>query len=88
MGWESRGRPRQHDPSYAGRLRPYLWLDAGQGACPLRRPDRHRLVPGGRATFDTAMCNFAVAYADQNERDYEAFLKAVKGGTLIAEAGI
>ncbi len=29
-----------------------------------------------------------LAYADQNERDYEAFLKAVKGGVLPAEAGV
>ena len=43
---------------------------------------------GAAPTFDTAIGNFAVAYADQNERDYEKFLKAVKGGTLMAEAGI
>ena len=43
---------------------------------------------GAAPTFDTAIGNFAVAYADQNERDYEEFLKAVKGGTLMAEAGI
>ena len=58
------------------------------GRTPLRRPDRHRLVLGAGPTFDTAIGNFAVAYADQNERDYEMFLKAVKGGTLMAEAGI
>jgi Uncharacterized protein conserved in bacteria (DUF2252) len=43
---------------------------------------------GAAPTFDTAMCNFAVAYADQNERDYEEFLKAVKGGVLPAESGV
>ncbi|HTT92864.1 MAG TPA: DUF2252 domain-containing protein [Acidimicrobiales bacterium] len=43
---------------------------------------------GGAPTFDIAMCNFAVAYAEQNERDYEEFLKAVKGGVLPAEAGL
>jgi uncharacterized protein (DUF2252 family) len=43
---------------------------------------------GAATAFDTAMGNFAVAYADQNERDYEAFLKAVKGGVLPAEAGV
>jgi uncharacterized protein (DUF2252 family) len=43
---------------------------------------------GTSPTFDTAMCNFAVAYADQNERDYDVFLKAVKSGTLPAETGL
>jgi uncharacterized protein (DUF2252 family) len=43
---------------------------------------------GSAPTFDTAMSNFAVAYADQNERDYDAFLKAVKGGVLPAESGV
>jgi uncharacterized protein (DUF2252 family) len=43
---------------------------------------------GTAPTFDTAMCNFAVAYADQNERDYDEFLKAVKGGVLPAETGV
>ncbi len=43
---------------------------------------------GTATAFDTAMGNFAVAYADQNERDYDAFLKAVKNGVLPAEAGV
>ncbi|HTT89594.1 MAG TPA: DUF2252 domain-containing protein [Acidimicrobiales bacterium] len=43
---------------------------------------------GASPTFDTAMCNFAVAYADQNERDYDVFLKAVKSGVLQAETGV
>jgi len=29
-----------------------------------------------------------VAYADQNERDYEAFAKAVRSGRLEVEAGV
>ena len=38
--------------------------------------------------FETALADFAVTYADQNERDYEALLKAVKSGRLIAETGV
>jgi uncharacterized protein (DUF2252 family) len=35
--------------------------------------------------FDRAIAAFSVAYADQNERDYEAFVKAVRSGRLSAE---
>ena len=37
--------------------------------------------------FDRAIVAFSVAYADQTERDYEAFVKAVKAGRLSAESG-
>ncbi len=33
-------------------------------------------------SFDKAIADFAIAYADQSERDYEAFRKAVKAGKL------
>ena len=39
-------------------------------------------------SFDRAIADFSVAYADQNERDYEAFAKAVKSGRLSAETGL
>jgi len=35
---------------------------------------------GGSDRFDRAMADFAVAYADQNERDYSAFRDAVASG--------
>ena len=35
--------------------------------------------------FDRAMADFSAAYADQNERDYEAFAVAVGSGRLKAE---
>ena len=38
--------------------------------------------------FERAIADFSVAYADQNERDYEAFVKAVKAGRLNAETGV
>jgi uncharacterized protein (DUF2252 family) len=43
---------------------------------------------GAGPTFDRAIGDFAVAYADQNERDYSAFLGAVKTGALPAESGL
>ena len=38
--------------------------------------------------FDTAMTDFSERYADQNERDYEAFAAAVKSGRLAAVEGV
>jgi hypothetical protein len=42
---------------------------------------------GKNDTFDRAVADFCVAYADQNERDYEAFAAAVSSGRLIAQTG-
>jgi uncharacterized protein (DUF2252 family) len=39
---------------------------------------------GGGDKFDGAMGDFAEAYADQNERDYEAFAAAVESGRVEA----
>jgi uncharacterized protein (DUF2252 family) len=38
--------------------------------------------------FDRAICDFAEAYAEQNDRDYKEFVGAVKEGRLQAEADI
>jgi uncharacterized protein (DUF2252 family) len=43
---------------------------------------------GTSATFDKAVCAFAQAYADQNDRDYEAFAAAVKEGVLPVAEGV
>ena len=43
---------------------------------------------GNNATFEKALARFAESYADQNERDYEAFAAACKSGRLHAEEGI
>jgi len=39
-------------------------------------------------TFDRAMASFAESYADQNERDYAVFSKAVKAGRIEATTGL
>ncbi len=39
---------------------------------------------GSSSTFDDAISEFAMEYADQNERDYRAFIKAVREGRLKA----
>lgn len=42
---------------------------------------------GTSATFDESLAAFALAYADQTERDYEAFLGAVRSGRIAADPG-
>jgi predicted alpha/beta hydrolase len=43
---------------------------------------------GNGDSFDRAIAGFSAAYADQNEKDYEAFAAAVKSGRLTARAGL
>jgi uncharacterized protein (DUF2252 family) len=38
--------------------------------------------------FDRAMTDFAERYADQNERDHDAFVKAIRSGRLEATEGV
>ena len=40
---------------------------------------------GGSDAFDTAITQFAAAYADQNQRDHQALVDAVASGRLTAE---
>jgi len=43
---------------------------------------------GGSDVFDRAIAQFAVAYADQNERDHQSLVDAVASGRIIAESGL
>jgi uncharacterized protein (DUF2252 family) len=43
---------------------------------------------GSSAAFETAIGEYASAYADQNERDYATFKAAVKAGRLPAQTGV
>jgi uncharacterized protein (DUF2252 family) len=43
---------------------------------------------GKNDKFDAAMTDFSSRYADQNERDYEAFLEAIRSGRLEAVEGL
>jgi hypothetical protein len=38
--------------------------------------------------FDRSITNFSECYADQNEQDYEEFVKAVRSGRLQAVEGV
>jgi uncharacterized protein (DUF2252 family) len=43
---------------------------------------------GDDRAFDHAIAEFAVAYADQNEGDYAAFVASIKAGRVAAEQGL
>ena len=43
---------------------------------------------GESDAFDEAVTDFSARYADQNERDYKAFIKALRSGRLSAMEGI
>ena len=43
---------------------------------------------GKTDVFDRAIASFATAYADQNERDYQTLLDAVKSGRIEAQTGL
>ena len=49
-----------------------------------RSGDRHAISAylGAGGAFTRAMQQFAEAYADQNRRDYEAFLRAIAEGRI------
>jgi hypothetical protein len=43
---------------------------------------------GGSDAFDQAIADFAEAYADQNDRDYQALVQAEKDGRIVVERGL
>ncbi len=43
---------------------------------------------GKGKSYDTAVANFAMTYADQTERDHQLLVKAVDSGQIVAAKGI
>ncbi len=43
---------------------------------------------GGGSAFDEAIADFAVAYSEQNSKDYAALQQAVKDGRIQARTGL
>jgi uncharacterized protein (DUF2252 family) len=43
---------------------------------------------GASDVFENAIADFSAAYADQNERDFQAFNAAIASGRLVAERGV
>ena len=51
-------------------------------------PNHGERVVAKGDSFDRAMVEFSKAYADQNQRDYEALKAAVESGRIKAETGL
>ena len=43
---------------------------------------------GRGKSFDTAVANFAMTYADQTERDYQLLVETVDSGKIVVAKGI
>ena len=88
--WDGKGSAagRDDEPADDGRCT----RSSAAGRWPRATP-----VPGTRSrsprylgsgdSFDRALATFAEAYADQNERDYDALRRAVTSERLVAETG-
>jgi Uncharacterized protein conserved in bacteria (DUF2252) len=55
-----------------------------------REMDRRRSHPalGASDVFDRSISEFAEAYADQNERDFQALKDAAASGRVVAKTGV
>lgn len=56
--------------------------------CPTRPPGAIAAYLGGTDTFDHAVTDFALAYADQTATDHAALDAAVTAGVLTAAQGV
>ena len=63
-------------------------MDARQGARPVGDPVAIAAYLGKSDRFDGAITEFSERYAEQNELDYEAFIKAIRSGRLEAHEGV
>ena len=63
-------------------------MDAGPGARAFGDPVAIAAYLGKGDGFDRAIADFSERYADQNEKDYEAFVEAVRSGRLEAIEGV
>ena len=86
--WKGSWAPEVMDPQAMGLYgRMCAWTLARAHA---RSGDRIAMSSylGSGDVFDRAMADFAEAYADQNERDYDALKQAVKDGRVEAQTGV
>jgi hypothetical protein len=59
-----------------------LRVDTGAGAYPFRDPVAIADYLGPGAEFEKSITDSSERYADQNEQDYQAFVKAIRSGPL------
>ena len=63
-------------------------MDPGPRPRPFGYPVAIAAYLGGSDAFDKSITDFSQRYADQNEQDYEDFVKAIKSGRLQAVEGV
>jgi hypothetical protein len=63
-------------------------LDARESSRPVGHAIAIASYLGTSDVIDQALSAFAEAYADQNERDYEALKQAAASGRIQAETGL
>ena len=68
-------------------------IDGGIARLVMNRPDRRNAIIqdidlGKSDVFDRALADFAVTYADQNERDYASLTEAVRDGRIKVQEGL
>jgi sugar/nucleoside kinase (ribokinase family) len=64
-----------------------VWLDAARAHARSGDPVSIAACVGSDA-FDKSIADFSQRYADQNEQDYQQFLKAIRSGRLEALEGV
>ena len=80
--------PGSHEPPCDECLRDDVRPNAGSR--PARSGDRIAIAAylGASDVFDRSISEFAEAYADQNERDYQALKDAATSGRVVAKTGV
>jgi hypothetical protein len=78
------------DPRTAGAAQYAQFCGATLARAHARWGDRIAIASylGQGDMFDRAIAEFSAVYADQNERDYQAFTEAVNSGRLIAQTSV
>ena len=88
VGHEGLGRRRHPARTRASastaRCAPSRWRAPTHGAV---TRSRSRPTSGTSDTFDGAVADFSEAYADQNDKDYAAFRKAIDDGAIATAPG-
>ena len=81
-------RRRDHGPSDHGLLRQVCGSTLARAHA--RSGDRVAIAAylGGSDAFDHALAEFSEAFADQNERDFNALVQAEKDGRITAQRGL
>jgi hypothetical protein len=84
--WDGKGSPELANISEVGLLMLARACGTALARAHARTGNRFAISAylGKGGKFDNAIADFAVAYADQNDRDYERFIQALEAGELEA----